>query len=504
MVPQTVQSSLPGTGAIDEFVKTRPVLAILALCALGVLILWPYRHFSGDDAYITFRFARNFAEGHGFSFNPDVPVYGSTAPLWVFLIAGLHSLSGLDVRDSAHAFNWLFLLVNVVLFFNLAALYVGRSGAALVATVLMVADPWFVRWSLSGMENGLALCLLMSLLYSQQRWRNTGRVNWLAPLAAGLAGLCRPEMNLLAPLLVADIFLFERRRRTVNIGVAIIVCSAIILPWLWYAQAHFGSIIPTTIKAKISSQHGLALIRTGLYFLTFWPLQALAVALVAVLVIRRAIVLPAAADMRAAWFLIVAWALLLPAFYIIGGAPVAGRYMMFGLPCYLIVGVKAWTWLSPKYPRLVLASLLSTLVLVAVVQYKYCWYVTRWPQGMDAKMIKLAETLKRESAPSDVVAGDQIGVLGYFSDRYVLDTYGLASPEILAHRKSLTDQAPLWRYVLERRPQFLFVSDTSEILSQWDPAYKSLSLVEKEDVQREGAGAVGALITYYLYRTNWH
>jgi hypothetical protein len=137
-----------------------------------------------------------------------------------------------------------------------------------------------------------------------------------------------------------------------------------------------------------------------------------------------------------------------------------------------------------------------------LVQYKYCWYVTRWPQGMDPKMIMMANTLKKESQDSAMVAGDQIGVLGYFSDRYVLDTYGLASSEILPYRKA-ADSGPIWRYVRQRRPEFLFVSDTREALEQWDPSYQSLTLVEKEDVQREGSGAVGGLITYYLYRTNW-
>jgi hypothetical protein len=57
--------------------------------------------------------------------------------------------------------------------------------------------------------------------------------------------------------------------------------------------------------------------------------------------------------------------------------------------------------------------------------------------------------------------------------------------------------------VRQRRAEFLFVSDTRETLEQWDPSYQSLTLLDKEDVQREGSGAVGGLITYYLYRTNW-
>src|ERR1051325_11139025 len=40
-----------------------------------------------DDSWIHLQFARNLAEGAGFSYNPGVPVAGSTAPLWTLLLA---------------------------------------------------------------------------------------------------------------------------------------------------------------------------------------------------------------------------------------------------------------------------------------------------------------------------------------------------------------------------------------------------------------------------------
>src|SRR5438105_13548044 len=35
-----------------------------------------------DDSWIHLHFARNLAAGAGFSYNPGVPIAGSTAPLW--------------------------------------------------------------------------------------------------------------------------------------------------------------------------------------------------------------------------------------------------------------------------------------------------------------------------------------------------------------------------------------------------------------------------------------
>ncbi len=47
-----------------------------------------------DDPWIHLHFARNLAEGHGFAYNPGVPVAGSTAPLWTLLLASVFALLG--------------------------------------------------------------------------------------------------------------------------------------------------------------------------------------------------------------------------------------------------------------------------------------------------------------------------------------------------------------------------------------------------------------------------
>jgi hypothetical protein len=499
--PKTAQLAAgPPTFDLSRFVRDHEAPAVGLLVLLCVAVLWPYRHFAGDDAYITFRFAHNVATGGGFAFNPGVPTYGSTAPLWVFLIVGMSRL-GLDIPAAAHLLNWVFAIADVLLFFRLASRYLGKGAAAWIATALLIVDPWFVRWALSGMENAFALCLLMGVLLCQLHYRNSGRLSWVAPILAALAGLCRPEMVLLSGLLALDMLLLERRRLLANLVAAVASYTVIFIPWFWYATVVFHSPIPNTITAKISADHGLALWRVLLYFGSFWVFEALAV--VAVLLIKplRQAALGRFPSEGSAWLLPIAWAVILPAFYIVGGAPVAGRYMMFGLPCYLLIGVAAWSVLWDRFPKLIVAAAFATLALVIGVQYKYSWYITRWPQGMDPRMIDAAVTLESISRSTDVVAGDQIGVLGYFSQRPVLDTYGLASPEILPYKK--TSEQAVWKYVHERHVQYLFVINSIEDLTRMDPAYASLTLVRPVQVQREGANAAAGPIQYYLYKTNW-
>ena len=71
------------------------------LVALAAALSAPYRRFTTDDAFIHFQFARNLANGRGFSYNSDEPTYGDTSPLWVFMLAGTGRLLAATGRAPA-------------------------------------------------------------------------------------------------------------------------------------------------------------------------------------------------------------------------------------------------------------------------------------------------------------------------------------------------------------------------------------------------------------------
>ena len=60
-----------------------------------------------DDAYITFRYARNLAEGLGLVYNPGEWVLGTTAPLWAMLLGGGYRVGLTDLP-------WLATIVSAV------------------------------------------------------------------------------------------------------------------------------------------------------------------------------------------------------------------------------------------------------------------------------------------------------------------------------------------------------------------------------------------------------
>ena len=62
-----------------------------------------------DDAFITFRYARNLLAGQGFVYNAGQRVLGTTTPLYTLLLAGLAGLT------RSQNYPWLALLVNALM-----------------------------------------------------------------------------------------------------------------------------------------------------------------------------------------------------------------------------------------------------------------------------------------------------------------------------------------------------------------------------------------------------
>ena len=164
------------------------LLAGLVIFALGQILL---RHFTIDDAWISFRYARHWAEGLGPVYNPTgAPVEGYTDFLWVAVLALLHRV-GLPVPETAKVLGGLLGAGTIVLLWRLprafglhhrlpaAALFIGLSG--LMATACA-----------QGLETAL-LIFLMALLATVLPGEAETRAAWRSALVLLALALTRPD-----------------------------------------------------------------------------------------------------------------------------------------------------------------------------------------------------------------------------------------------------------------------------------------------------------------------
>lgn len=256
------------------------------LLALAVALLLAHAlsfRFAVDDAYISFRYARNLLDGHGLVFNPGERVEGYSNLSWVLLTAA-GMAAGLDPLLWARLLGFAAAAGTVLLMPGLArrlapptasatagvpagAATSSPTLAAAAAPLLLAASGPAACWSLGGLETPLFM-LLTALAWRAALDRR--------PLAAGACGvalaLTRPEGPLLggifalwaalpgaragaAPATPASRPLWRR-------GAGLLVLAAGVAAHLLWRHAYYGDWLPNTYYAKTGDLAGQ--LRTGL------------------------------------------------------------------------------------------------------------------------------------------------------------------------------------------------------------------------------------------------
>lgn len=244
----------------------------LALLILAVGLGFHIRTywFLTDDAFISFRYARNLAEGHGLVFNPgSKPVEGYTNFLWVVVLAALARL-GLPAEIAA---PWLGVAATAVLWVGAAVLgwrFLGgrdRTWLGLLVPLALAANRSIAVWATSGLETRLFEILVLSgllLLYTEARARLRSQRSGFptASLLLSLAVLTRLDGLLLAggALLARDVLLWRASRLRMRDWLA---CWAVFLApvavHLVWRLIYYGYPLPNTYYAKLAGQSSVLL-----------------------------------------------------------------------------------------------------------------------------------------------------------------------------------------------------------------------------------------------------
>ncbi len=440
--------------------KRRGLLVVAAMLAGGALYLATAARMYGlgfplDDAWIHQTYARNFARDGAWVFVPGRPSAGSTAPLWTVLLVPAYWIG-------ANPLLWTYGLGIL----TLAALaWVGSRWFAdrfperqawAVWVALGLALEWHLLWAaLSGMETlGLALVAAVVLLGLERGW-----APWLLGGIIGLGVWLRPDaLSLLLPLGWCMVWQKRDPRRLAAAALqALLALGLLFVPYVFFNWHLSGALWPTTFYAK---QVEYAVLRARPLWLRLAEqgLQPL-VGVGAVLLPGMLIAL--GGDVRrparlAPWLWVIAYlgayALRLPVTY------QHGRYAMPTVPVLLALGAEGaarwmkgrgnarWSWvLSRAWAGTAGAVLLSFLGLGARA---YAADVAI----IETEMVAAARWVAQETPLQARVAAHDIGALGYFGRRDLIDLAGLVSPEVIP---ILHDEAALARFLDEQRVDYL-------------------------------------------------
>jgi len=428
--------------AAEWFDVREPFLIPLVLLLAGRLVFWFMLPLAAEDAYITFRFARNFAVGNGLIYNPGEHVMGFTSPLWtVWTALGIRLLG--DPVAWTRLWTILGDAVTLVLLGVLLKRHAGRASAWCFG-FFFAAWPFLAAAAVSGMETSfmLTLVVLAAVL--------VGRGHPLAGPALAALGVVRPE-----GLVAAAVIGLGARWRDRIVAAGLIAVVLVLL------ARFYGSPIPQSLLAK-ASIYGHPGPWQGRYwwdwlvpFAAWGPptvSEGVHLFLMSV-VVAPAVVVGAPVVWRARGSAL-------------GFATGAALAVWLG---YVTLGVTFFFWylVVPLAGIAVLAATgLPRIVRGRAVYASLALFVLGlWGIGMQLYVGRakveiesfgaVADYLAASARPGEKVMLEPIGLIGYRNPLTIVDEVGLVSPSVARRRA----QGAGWYtdIVAEQRPDWLVV-----------------------------------------------
>ncbi|MBU0984815.1 MAG: hypothetical protein KKA42_13150, partial [candidate division Zixibacteria bacterium] len=250
----------------------------------------------------------------------------------------------------------------------------------------------------------------------------------------------------------------------------LLVPAVIVGPWLLFAYFYFGSIIPNSVAAKLAlySRFGAGSVWDRLVYLMSWhnPLGWImfALAIPGLWWLHKKVL---SGRLEAIWIL------MMLAFYVFSNTLLFFWYVAPLYPVYLLLVAASVPWAVERLrfnvirERKLAPFVYALMVLVLLAGcYRPVMYYRDFQESMTHVHREVGLYLKTRAAENDLVAAEDIGLMGYLSGLRILDRDGLVSPEAIPYNRTgdylglIQDYRPDW-VVATNSPISGFVTDSA-------------------------------------------
>lgn len=453
-----------------------------------------------DDVYIHCRYASNLLHGFSYSFNPGQTLTADTSPLWVLLIAlgGLFTTRLELVAIILSLLSYLIIAPGVYRasrdVFGLSEFHARVAGWATVFASRLV-------WSgMSGMETALAALVMLLVVEEHARSRQRECLRAREALWLGLALLVRPEFLFVAAVCAIDWIWLALKKRA-NVGAAPVVLlllltlasSAVLLPLVTQGQLVSHSSVVQGAHVSIIPNVGYL----------WFALKILASNNVIVFGIFCAGILLLWMDSTFRLAMIIAIGLPILQAFIAPQFRHHGRYFFPVFSLIVILGVSAWSSVEQRTIFLQKwRTVIACAFLLAGLVETGRWSIIEAEsvRNINDQHLAVVSWLATNMHPTDRLAVDDVGAIGYFLDKPLIDLTGLVTPSLwnLQH-----DQDSVW-YTARRMGANLFV-----IYNRLNPAFfdrhkDSLILLKEFRVQLPLASSADTVMSVYRVKGDVH
>lgn len=495
-----------------------PEILVLIL-TMGVFVyLCLQLSFIQDDAYISFRYVKNFVEGNGLVFNAGERVEGYTNFLWVVLLSAF-ALVKINIELISQILSVAFGSLNIILVFLIAQSIkiIDETGGKpvdektkkyfdLVPSVMTAFTGAYAFWAVSGMETSMFIFFLLLSIYFYLHPKDKKGINSRLGISLLLASLTRPEGIILAGFLYLHKFIWlainrkgienPKRLLTKTVLPEIAVFALPYLAYILFRFIYYGYFLPNTFYAKTG--FSMVYIITGIDYVFGF---AKAYLLYGIIALCPLLLLQKKMARFEVTFLL--GFVFLYSFYVVfvgGDVLQLYRFMLPVLPLFFILWslfLYSLILLIPREKKIFnLTAYFLIAVSVGIAMYNYLGAKNEIEriQVLEINLVekmriqaKWFEDEQLETGKNVTVALSTIGAFSYFSNTTVIDLLGLTDSNI-AHnpveQKEISgDSSVGWKerhynaaYILKRKPDFILFST-----GQKPSAFAERALFAEED-----------------------
>jgi hypothetical protein len=385
-----------------------------------------------DDAFITFRYAENILEGKGFTYNIGEQILGTTTPLFTILLA-IFGLTGIDIPKLSMVLCTIFLLLSGVTLYH-SFQENGERKVGFAAALLIFLNPWILQSF--GNEMTLHLFLHFGIIYFFVKKKFS--ISWIY---AGLALLNRGDGIIISGILF--IFCYITAKKIPWRGIFIHLST--ITPWFIFSSIYFGSFFPSTLKAKVAQGN------SGLFgdFVTytknyiFVPINDYPV--LYIFYFFAILGLISLLKGNAAWKMLFIWVFTYFMGYQLLGVSFALRYFIPLTAAIFIFAAKGIDYGSAfiaNRTKILLSEPIEAvtkihfivIILTMVISATYIAYRSNRCQDFTSRGVIYKSTgkwLEKNTKKDSTIGLIEIGFIGYYSKRKIIDFCGLVTPVLI-------------------------------------------------------------------------
>jgi arabinofuranosyltransferase len=406
-------------------------IAVLLVLCVSAVMSFLNRHYTLDDALIYYRYIGNALSGQGLVYNPGEYVNGLTSPLYTYFSLACAFVIR-DVPLSQMLLSAVLLCGAAVTVLFIRPLGTRITAGALAGALGVASMRYF--YSVVGLETPLLLLLMALALALFVRGR-TGA--WM--IVSALLLLTRGETVFLVLLLAGTHLVLRRPFPGWRLWVVPVL---LLVAHYAFNLVYFGHPLPATLMAKIQQGESglwetgrwgkhLIFLSVGYHFDRYFASNLMLLGAPLLLALCGI-----AAGRRDTLTRVIAIFLVLyTAFYVTLSIP---NYHWYYAPYYFFTyilagwGIDALLTHARRMPGRMVVHVVKagTLALVAgMLVGQTVWSIRALPQaGGYGSYTEIGLWIKEHTPPEAKVAAAEIGHIGWFSERYIIDILGLVSP----------------------------------------------------------------------------